>query len=150
MAFRSLPLDSALLLFDRETGINMLFEGPELAHLRMRAPRSVMFGITNKCNLACAFCSRDLDAESALHLRPSSPPPAVPRFDLVVTAAGDNEPQFIALASEALGLQEWDLGQQLLELPCTVARSLSAPRAEDAAALLRRSGAMVELVRNDG
>ena len=65
MAFRSLPLDSALLLFDRETGTNMLFDGPELAHLRMRVPRSVMFGITNKCNLACAFCSRDLDAESA-------------------------------------------------------------------------------------
>ena len=55
MAFRSLPLDSALLLFDRETGTNMLFDGPELAHLRMRVPRSVMFGITNKCNLACAF-----------------------------------------------------------------------------------------------
>ena len=65
MAFRSLSLDSALLLFDRETGTNMLFDGPELAHLRMRVPRSVMFGITNKCNLACAFCSRDLDAVSA-------------------------------------------------------------------------------------
>ena len=65
MAFRSLPLDSALLLFDRETGTNMLFDGPELAHLCMRVPRSVMFGITNKCNMACAFCSRDLDADSA-------------------------------------------------------------------------------------
>jgi hypothetical protein len=65
MAFRSLPLDSSLLLFDRETGTNMLFDGPELAHLRMRAPRSVMFGITNKCNLACAFCSRDVHADSA-------------------------------------------------------------------------------------
>jgi hypothetical protein len=84
------------------------------------------------------------------HLRPSSPPPAVPRFDLVVTGAGDNRPRFIALVSEALGLQEWDLRKELLELPCTLARSLSASRAEGAAALLRRAGAVIELVRNDG
>lgn len=65
MAFRSLPLDAALLLFDRDTGTNVLLDGPETAALRMLAPRSVMFGITNKCNLACAFCSRDLQADSA-------------------------------------------------------------------------------------
>jgi hypothetical protein len=65
MVFRWFPLDAALLLFDRETGTNILLDGPETAPLRMLAPRSVMFGITNKCNLACAFCSRDLDAESA-------------------------------------------------------------------------------------
>jgi len=84
------------------------------------------------------------------HMRPSSPPPAVPRFDLVVTGAGDNRPRFIALVAEALGLQEWDLRKRLLELPCTLARSLTEPRAEGAAALLRRAGAVIELVRNDG
>jgi ribosomal protein L7/L12 len=57
-------LDGALLLFDRESGTNVLFEGEELAHLRQRAPRSVQFGITNACNLACQFCSRDRAAES--------------------------------------------------------------------------------------
>ena len=34
-------------------------EGEETAHLRQRAPRVVQFGITNRCNLACTFCSRD-------------------------------------------------------------------------------------------
>ena len=90
------------------------------------------------------------DQDPLSHLRPSSPPPAVPRFDLVVTGAGDNRSRFVAMVSEALGLQEWDLRKQLLKLPCTLARSLPAPRAEGAAALLRRTGAVIELVRNDG
>lgn len=54
-----------MLLFDRETGTNVLLEGEELSHLRQRAPRSVQFGITNFCNLACSFCSRDRQAQSA-------------------------------------------------------------------------------------
>jgi MoaA/NifB/PqqE/SkfB family radical SAM enzyme len=57
--FRRFPLDGALLLFDRATGLNARCEGPETAHLRMRAPRAVQFAITNACNLSCAFCSRD-------------------------------------------------------------------------------------------
>jgi MoaA/NifB/PqqE/SkfB family radical SAM enzyme len=61
---RQFPLDRALLLFDRESGTNVLCEGPETAHLRQRAPRVVQFGITNQCNLACSFCSRDPAAES--------------------------------------------------------------------------------------
>ena len=65
MPLRPFPLDEGLLLFDRDTGTNVLLDGPETASLRMLAPRSVMFGITNRCNLACAFCSRDLAAESA-------------------------------------------------------------------------------------
>jgi hypothetical protein len=65
MTLRSFPQDNALLLFDRDTGTNVLLDGPETDALQMLAPRSVMFGITNRCNLACAFCSRDLDAESA-------------------------------------------------------------------------------------
>ena len=59
---RRFALDGALLLFDRDTGLNAHCEGDETAELRQCAPRMVQFGITNKCNLACTFCSRDLAA----------------------------------------------------------------------------------------
>lgn len=62
---RAYPLDGALLLFDRETGINMRFDGEDFAGLRQNAPRSIQFGITNLCNMACQFCSRDQTATSA-------------------------------------------------------------------------------------
>jgi MoaA/NifB/PqqE/SkfB family radical SAM enzyme len=62
---RTVPLDGALLSFDRDTGLGVLADGPETAHLVQRAPRVVQFGITNACNLACDFCSRDLHAKSA-------------------------------------------------------------------------------------
>jgi MoaA/NifB/PqqE/SkfB family radical SAM enzyme len=62
---RAFPMNGALLLFDRNTGDNVLCDGPETAALRLVAPRVVQFGITNRCNLACSFCSRDLEAESA-------------------------------------------------------------------------------------
>lgn len=58
-------LDGALLFFDRESGTNMLLDGEEFVHVRQEAPRSIQFGITNVCNLACQFCSRDRDAPSA-------------------------------------------------------------------------------------
>jgi MoaA/NifB/PqqE/SkfB family radical SAM enzyme len=61
---RTVPLDGALLSFDRDTGLGALSDGPETAHLTQRAPRVVQFGITNACNLACDFCSRDLHARS--------------------------------------------------------------------------------------
>ena len=84
------------------------------------------------------------------HMRPSSPPSAVSRFDLVVTNAGDNRSRFVTMVCEALGLQEWEIRRQLLELPCTLARGVPAPSAEAAAALLRRGGATIDLVRYDG
>ncbi|AKF04274.1 radical SAM protein [Sandaracinus amylolyticus] len=62
---RRCELDGALLLFDRETGLNALIDGEETAHLRRQAPRVLQFALTNHCNLACTFCSRDLDARSA-------------------------------------------------------------------------------------
>lgn len=62
---RRFPLDGALLLFDRDRGLNVRCEGEETAHLRQRAPRAIQFGITNRCNLACTFCSRDVEARSA-------------------------------------------------------------------------------------
>jgi MoaA/NifB/PqqE/SkfB family radical SAM enzyme len=61
---RSFPMDGALLLFDRASGTNVLCDGPETANLRQRAPRAIQFGITNACNLACTFCSRDTEAGS--------------------------------------------------------------------------------------
>jgi MoaA/NifB/PqqE/SkfB family radical SAM enzyme len=61
---RRFALDGALLLFDRDTGLSVLCDGPETAHLRQAAPRVVQFGITNRCNLACSFCSRDASAPS--------------------------------------------------------------------------------------
>lgn len=61
---RPFPLDGALLLFDRDTGWNVLMDGDETAALCMQAPRSVQFAITNRCNLACTFCSRDTEAAS--------------------------------------------------------------------------------------
>lgn len=64
-SMRRYALDGALLLFDRRTGLTAVCDGPETAALRMRAPRVVQFAITNACNLACSFCSRDLDASSA-------------------------------------------------------------------------------------
>jgi MoaA/NifB/PqqE/SkfB family radical SAM enzyme len=61
---RRFSVDGALLLFDRDSGLNALCEGAETAHLRQVAPRVVQFGLTNRCNLACHFCSRDTTAAS--------------------------------------------------------------------------------------
>lgn len=57
---RYYPLDGAALWFQPSTGLHLRAEGPALAHLRRAAPRAVMFGITNACNLRCGFCSRDV------------------------------------------------------------------------------------------
>lgn len=64
-SFRRFALDGALLLFDRTTGTNVRCEGNETAGLVQVAPRSIQFGITNDCNLACTFCSRPREARSS-------------------------------------------------------------------------------------
>lgn len=61
---RRFPMDGALLLFDRDSGLNALCDGEETMHLRQVAPRVVQFGLTNHCNMACHFCSRDTTAAS--------------------------------------------------------------------------------------
>lgn len=61
---RRFSLDGALLLFDRDTGLNALCEGEETEELKQLAPRMVQFGVTNNCNLACTFCSRDVAVKS--------------------------------------------------------------------------------------
>ncbi len=65
MSFRAVPMHDALLLFERDTGTNVLCDGPETMGLRPIAPRVIQMGITNTCNLACTFCSRDVAASSA-------------------------------------------------------------------------------------
>ncbi|QSQ18839.1 radical SAM protein [Pyxidicoccus parkwayensis] len=62
--WRPHALDGALLWFHRRTGTNLRIDGPHTRHLRRRAPRLVLFGITNACNLTCSFCSRDREARS--------------------------------------------------------------------------------------
>jgi MoaA/NifB/PqqE/SkfB family radical SAM enzyme len=53
------PLDGKLLLFDRQSGLNVLLEGEETSHFRRLAPRVLLVAVTNACNLACSFCYRD-------------------------------------------------------------------------------------------
>lgn len=65
LGMRRFALDGAELFFERATGLSIRHEGPETRGRRLRAPRLVQFGITNACNLACGFCSRDLEAKSA-------------------------------------------------------------------------------------
>ncbi|AKF85169.1 hypothetical protein MFUL124B02_10145 [Myxococcus fulvus 124B02] len=62
--WRPHALDGALLWFHRKTGTNLRVDAPGTRHLRRRAPRLVLFGITNACNLACGFCSREREARS--------------------------------------------------------------------------------------
>lgn len=63
-AMRWLPLDGALLGFDRRTGRNVLMRGEETAHLVQTAPRVVQMALTNACNKTCGFCYRPLEARS--------------------------------------------------------------------------------------
>lgn len=62
--WRMHTLDGALLLFQPKTGMHVRWDAPETRTLKRSAPRIVMFGITNRCNLSCHFCSRDLHAGS--------------------------------------------------------------------------------------
>lgn len=58
------PLDGALLLFERDTGVNIKLEGEETTHLRRLAPRTLLIAVTNICNLTCSFCYRNLKSPS--------------------------------------------------------------------------------------
>lgn len=64
LAFRSHPLDGAMLHFHPATGTHVRIADDTTRHLQRQAPRVVMFGITNRCNLACDFCSRDVGRDS--------------------------------------------------------------------------------------
>jgi len=64
LPWRAHPLDGKLLLFERNTGLNVLLEGDETQHLRRAAPRTLLIAVTNACNLTCGFCYRDLQSRS--------------------------------------------------------------------------------------
>lgn len=64
LSWRAHPLDGRLLLFDRDSGLNVLLEGDEVAGMTRVAPRALLVAVTNACNLACPFCYRDLQSPS--------------------------------------------------------------------------------------
>ncbi len=120
-AVRPFPLDDALLLFDRERGVNLLLDGPELVGLRQEAPRSVQFGITNLCNLAC-------------------------RFD-----TGDNRPRLVAALAGLTDESESMARERLLApVPVVATRGAFERTARACLAALEAAGARVDLRRNDG
>ncbi|MBX3228439.1 MAG: radical SAM protein [Labilithrix sp.] len=65
MTARRLDLDGAVLLFDRDTGKNVLVRGDETRDAVQTAPRVVQMALTNACNKTCGFCYRPLEARSA-------------------------------------------------------------------------------------
>lgn len=64
LTWRTHPLDGKLLLFERDTGLNVLLEGEETQHLRRIAPRTLLIAVTNACDLTCPFCYRDQTSRS--------------------------------------------------------------------------------------
>ncbi len=58
-SLRAHPLDGAMLFFQPSTGLHVRVGSAATRTQRRRAPRVVAFGITNRCNLSCGFCSRD-------------------------------------------------------------------------------------------
>jgi MoaA/NifB/PqqE/SkfB family radical SAM enzyme len=64
LSWQTFPLDGKLLLFDRDTGLNVLLEGDETAYFRQIAPRSLLIAVTNACDLTCEFCYRPKQARS--------------------------------------------------------------------------------------
>jgi MoaA/NifB/PqqE/SkfB family radical SAM enzyme len=62
--WRHVPANSANHWFHRATGLHAVERNETTRHYEPLAPRTVMFGITNACNLQCGFCSRELAAQS--------------------------------------------------------------------------------------
>lgn len=63
-AFRRYQEDGAELWFSPASGLHVRVETERTRRASRRVPRVVMFGITNRCNLRCDFCSRDPALES--------------------------------------------------------------------------------------
>src|SRR5262249_34943619 len=66
----------------------------------------------------------DEEYDPFAHLRPSSPPPPVPRFDVVISDAGNHRPAVVDAVCETLGLPEWDVRERLMDVPQVLVRSL--------------------------
>lgn len=63
-SWKAHPLDGKLLLFNRQTGMNILIEGGETKHFQRIAPRTLQIALTNFCNLTCPFCYREKSSNS--------------------------------------------------------------------------------------
>lgn len=64
LTWRAYPLDGKLLLFERDSGLNVLLEGDETQHFQRLAPRTLLIAVTNACDLSCPFCYRDQTSRS--------------------------------------------------------------------------------------
>jgi MoaA/NifB/PqqE/SkfB family radical SAM enzyme len=64
MHWRALDLDGEVLLFDRDTGTNMLVTNDKTRHLRRKSPRMLQVALTNACDKSCEFCYRPMDAKN--------------------------------------------------------------------------------------
>jgi hypothetical protein len=84
------------------------------------------------------------------HMRPSLPPSATPRFDVVYRGPAAPERPLVAALCAALGLYDGSVRERLADLPCTLARGVAESRAEATAGRLREAGAEVALVRFEG
>jgi hypothetical protein len=53
-----------MLLFDPASGLSIRVDSENTRGLVRRAPRVVLFALSNACNIDCGFCSRDVDDRS--------------------------------------------------------------------------------------
>ena len=83
------------------------------------------------------------------HLRPSMP--ALPRFDVLVTATGNNRPRIVETLAKLTGVPERDVRERLQQsVPILVAKSLPELKAKTLLAAIEGAGAEGSLRRNDG
>ncbi|MHC4831605.1 MAG: radical SAM protein [Planctomycetota bacterium] len=66
MSWKQHRLDGAIQRFQRSTGLNVRYSGPETAGVTRVAPRVLQVGLLTPCNLSCSFCYRDTSAPSRL------------------------------------------------------------------------------------
>lgn len=62
--WRALELDGEVLLFDRDTGTNVLIDNAKTRELKRAAPRMLQVAITNACDKDCSFCYRPMEAKN--------------------------------------------------------------------------------------
>ncbi len=62
--WRALELDGEVLLFDRDTGTNVLIDNEQTRGLTRQAPRMLQVAVTNACDKDCSFCYRPMEAKN--------------------------------------------------------------------------------------
>jgi len=64
LMWRALDLDGEVLLFDRDTGTNVLIDNARTRGLVRAAPRMLQVALTNACDKSCSFCYRPMEAKN--------------------------------------------------------------------------------------